>query len=211
MCSTDRLRTGGNDDVNLQIDKLTGEQRPITFDAQTARGRDDVVLSHLGHPLVAMSTRLLRAAVWSADPGLHRVTAVISDHPALTGGSIIAAYARFVLVGADGLRLHEEVLHAGGWVRDGGRFARLENLSTLDAILHDGLTNGTPAGDRLRERFVDAWPRLRDGLVAALDWRTKDRRASLTNRLERRHEEERKRVNANLDRFAATLREEHRI
>ncbi len=189
------------------IDRLTGEQRPITFDAEAARGRDDVVLSHLGHPLVAMSTRLLRAAVWSADPGLHRVTAVISDHPALVEGPLIAAYARYVLVGADGLRLHEEVLHAGGWVRGGGRFARLENLTTLDAILRDALANGTPASDRLRDRFVDAWPRLRDGLVSALDWRTKDRQASLGNRLDKRHDDERRRVTANLDRFAATLRE----
>jgi superfamily II DNA or RNA helicase len=188
------------------IDKLTGVQRPVTFDAGKAHGRDDVVLSHLGHPLVAMSTRLLRAAVWSTDTGLHRVTAVIGDHPALTEGPLIAAYARFVLVGADGLRLHEEVLAAGGWVRPDGRFARVEGVGLLDAILRDALAGGTPASDRLRDRFVRAWPRLSDGLVAAIDARTQARRASLNNKLEKRREEEQRRVTANLDRFAADLR-----
>ncbi|MCV5264485.1 hypothetical protein OFC55_43180, partial [Escherichia coli] len=37
--------------------------RPITFDHDVARGRDDVVLVHLNHPLVQMSLRLLRAEV----------------------------------------------------------------------------------------------------------------------------------------------------
>jgi HD-like signal output (HDOD) protein len=55
----------------------------VTFDPEVARGRDDVVLAHLNSPLVAMSMRLLPAAVSNEDIGLHRVTAVISDDPAL--------------------------------------------------------------------------------------------------------------------------------
>jgi hypothetical protein len=186
-------------------DKLTGEPRPVTFDARAARGRDDVGLAHLGHPLVAMSTRLLRAAVWSGDTGLHRVTAVVSDSADLTDGPLVAAYARFVLVGADGVRLHEEVLHAGGWMREDGRFARLENLSTLERILADALATGTQAGPRLSDRFVQAWPRLRDGLVGALDARARDRRASLETRLDKRRDDERRRIEQTLDRFARTL------
>ena len=38
-------------------------QRPISFDAAVAASRDDLVLAHLNHPLVAMATRLLRAEV----------------------------------------------------------------------------------------------------------------------------------------------------
>ena len=54
----------------------TGEIRPIVFDHNLARGRDDVVLVHLNHRLVQMSLRLLRAEVWSRSdyPALHRVT-----------------------------------------------------------------------------------------------------------------------------------------
>jgi superfamily II DNA or RNA helicase len=197
------------------VDRLETErrgelvQRPITFDQAVLRERDedDVVLAHLGHPLVAMSTRLLRAAVWSGDTQLHRVTAVVSDHPGLTEGPLLAAYARYVLVGADGLRLHEEVLHAGGWLRADGRFARLENLTTLDGILRHALAHGTPAGQRLQDRFVQAWPRAREGLRAAIEWRVRDREASLANRLDRRRDDEQQRLAANLDRFSATLRD----
>jgi superfamily II DNA or RNA helicase len=186
------------------IDKLTGEQRPITFDAEAAKGRDDVVLAHLNHPLVAMSTRLLRAAVWSGETGLHRVTAVVSDHAALDE-PVVAAFARYVLVGADGIRLHEEVLAAGGWMRADGRFARVESLGVLGHILSAALTNGTPAGPRLQDRFVQAWPRLRDGLLHAVENRAKDRGASLDARLEKRREDERKRINVTLDRFRDSL------
>ena len=94
-------------------------RRPVTFDQATARGRHDIVLAHLGHPLVDMSARLLRATVWSGQTGLHRVTAVVSDDPA-GEHTLAGAYSRFVAVGADGIRLHEEVLYAGGWLRDDG-------------------------------------------------------------------------------------------
>jgi superfamily II DNA or RNA helicase len=187
------------------LDKLTGEPRPVTFDARAARTRDDVVLAHLGHPLVAMSTRLLRAAVWSGDTGLHRVTAVVSNSTELTEGPLVAAYARFVLVGADGVRLHEEVLHAGGWMREDGRFARLENLAVLERVLSNALATGTQAGPRLAERFVRAWPQTQRGLVGALDARARDRRASLETRLEKRRDDERHRIEQTLDRFARTL------
>lgn len=42
-------------------------ERPIVFDHASAQGRDDVVLAHLNHRLVAMSLRLLRAEIWSPD------------------------------------------------------------------------------------------------------------------------------------------------
>jgi len=45
----------------------TGVRRPITFDHDVARGRDDIVLVHLEHRLVQMCLRLLRAEVWAPD------------------------------------------------------------------------------------------------------------------------------------------------
>src|SRR5690606_28689726 len=184
-------------------------QLPVTFDPDLARelaARSvPVVLAHLNHPLVAMSTRLLRAAVSNSDIGLHRVTAVVSDDPALED-VLVGAYARFVLVGADGVRLHEEVLYAGGWAPEHGRFRRLENLTVLGGILDRALTSGTPVSDVVWKRVAARWDRLADGLLAAIDWRTATRRESLERKLAQRLEAERRRIIDNFDQFAATLR-----
>ncbi|MFC0865807.1 DISARM system SNF2-like helicase DrmD [Sphaerimonospora cavernae] len=181
-------------------------QRPITFDpAVVGELRDDVVLAHLNHPLVAMSTRLLRAAVSNPDIGLHRVTAVVSDDPALET-TLIGAYARYVLVGGDGVRLHEEVLYAGGWAQQSGRFRRFDTLGTLRGILDRALTQGLPASPHLHGHLAGSWQRMRPGLIDAIDARVKTRRESLENLLAKRQEAEQSRIAANLDRFAATLR-----
>ncbi|WP_210586810.1 DISARM system SNF2-like helicase DrmD [Streptomyces sp. GESEQ-35] len=194
-------------------DKLRPEiQRPITFDAQGAKGRDDVVLAHLGHPLVTMSTRLLRAAVWNKDQtGLARVAAVVSDHPELET-TLVGAFARFVLVGADGVRLHEEVLQAGGWLRDDEtsagsvRFNRLEKITTLREILDNALADSTKASTLLERRLTDAWPHVSEALVSSLEWRARNRQTALEGRLENRRREETERIAANIDAFRASLR-----
>ncbi|MER5758504.1 DISARM system SNF2-like helicase DrmD [Streptomyces sp. NPDC002082] len=183
------------------------EQRPVTFDPQIASlGRDDVVLAHLKHPLVALSTRLLTAAVWNADSvGLHRVTAVVSDDPALQT-TLVSAYARYVLVAADGTRLHEEILYAGGWFGDTGRFRRWDSVRTQGATLVRALTNGTKAAPALHQELTDAWPRLNGPLYDSLSARARELRASLEKRLDDRRTEEERRIQATLDRFEATLR-----
>ncbi|MFC0865681.1 DISARM system SNF2-like helicase DrmD [Sphaerimonospora cavernae] len=188
-------------------------QRPVTFDPEATldpegRVRDDVVLAHLGHPLVGMSTRLLRAAVSNAEIGLRRVTAVVSDDPALET-TLVGAFCRFVLVGGDGVRLHEEVLHAGGWVPETGRFRRLENLTVLGGILDRALTGGTPASVPVRHRLAEAWPKIGNSVLQSIDWRIdgKDqKRDQLQRKLAQRMAAEQDRLTANLDRFEATLR-----
>ncbi|WP_406088485.1 DISARM system SNF2-like helicase DrmD [Kitasatospora purpeofusca] len=206
------LTRGWMHTVDDLADPVTGQLRPITFDAERARGRRDVVLAHLAHPLVAQSTRLLQKEMWSSaskksgEIDLNRVTAVVSDDPSLES-VLVGAYARYVLVGADGVRLHEEVLHAGGWVRDTARpFARLENLGLLSSFLDRALTDGFEAAPALRERLVASWPRVRSGLVAALEWRQNVRLSSLENKLEQRRASEQERITANLEQFAASLR-----
>ncbi len=180
-------------------------RRPITFDPQTAKGRRDVVLAHLGHPLADMSARLLRAAVWSGHTGLHRVTAVVSDDPGLED-TLVGAYSRFVLVGADGIRLHEEILYAGGWLPDAGRFRRLENLTALAGLLDRALTAGTPASPVVQDRLAAQWHRARDPLLAAIDRRTEERISSLHAKLANRQDDERRRIVTSSERFAASLR-----
>lgn len=192
--------------TDRRVDDADGpRQLPVTFDAEVARGRDDVVLAHLNHPLVAMSTRLLRAAVSNEHIGLRRVTAVVSDDPKLED-VLVGAYARFVLVGADGVRLHEEVLHAGGWAPEKGRFRRLENLTVLGGLLDGALAGGTPVSAPVWRRVAARWPRVADGLLAAVDWRTGTRLDALRRKLEQRAADERRRVDSVLDQFAASLR-----
>ncbi|PZT69619.1 helicase [Streptomyces sp. SW4] len=180
--------------------------RPVTFDAKAASGRPDIVLAHLNHPLVAMSTRLLRAAVWNADNvDLRRITAIVSDDPALET-TFVGAYARFVLVGTDGQRLHEEILHAGGWMGENGWQRRLRGVEAVGAILDRALTEGRPARDRLLHRLRQSWPKTYEGLTQSIEARGKERKASLIDRLAERQADEEKRINATLDRLQRTLR-----
>lgn len=164
-----------------------------------------MVPAHLNHPLVAMSTRLLRAAVSNEQVGLSRVTAVVSDDPTLED-VLVGAYSRFVLVGADGVRLHEEVLDAGGWAPEAGRFRRLENLTVLGGILDRALSTGTPVSRPAWKRIAPRWPRISDGLLGAIDWRSGKRLESLRKQLDQREEEERQRITSVIEQFSVTLR-----
>ncbi len=129
-----------------------GELRPITFDADAAEGRADLVYVHLGHPIVQKAQRLLRRSLWSVDSPLSRVTAVVVDD---LDESFVAAVTRMVLVGRGGVRLHEEVFLAG--VRLKGRRAMAEEKAeaALDKALdREGLTI---ADDRVRRQLCEMW------------------------------------------------------
>ena len=128
-----------------------GVWRPITFDADAARGRTDIVHVHLGHALLQKSARLLRASLYGSDSGLHRVTAVVVDGlPA----SCVAAVSRLVLVGRGGLRLHEEVFLTG---------VRLSGRGLAEEKVHDVLDRALDAEDLhladepVRTRLADLW------------------------------------------------------
>jgi hypothetical protein len=190
----------------LETPERAPRQLPVTFDPTAAANRDDVVLAHLNHPLVAMSTRLLRAAVSHSDVELSRVTAVLSDDPVLED-VLAVAFSQFVLVGADGVRLHEEVLHAGGWIPGNGRFRRWENSGALRTVVSRALAGGVAAPPHVRARLAERWPRMRDGVLGAIDWRTNTRERSLERVLAERADDERARVTERLDRFAHTLRQ----
>lgn len=161
--------------------------RPITFDHDVARGRDDVVLVHLNHRLVQMCMRLLRAEVWRRDAGtgLNRVTVRTVPNRVLEFPAVIA-HARLLIVGGDSHRLHEEIIETGGLLRE-GRFRRMNLGDVQDAL--------SAAGDRLPgddviQRLQALWPEIADSLLLALDRRTEERAESLQRQLSRQADKE---------------------
>jgi superfamily II DNA or RNA helicase len=184
---------------------VTGDERPVTFDDQVAAEHDDVVLVHLGHRLVQQCLRLLRAEIWAVGPQsrLARVTArVVPEHAADVPAVI--AHGRLVISGSDGHRLHEEVLAAGGLLRE-GRFARL-NVGEVDAMLA-AATSDMPS-DPVRRRLAATWERVAEPLLKALERRGDDRAASLERALDDRAEQEARTIAAVLGELRRSIEAE---
>ncbi len=148
---------------------LTGKRLPITFDNAGSNEREDVVLAHLGHPLVMQAMRLLRAEIWARarDAKLARVTGRLVEDAELAEPTVILD-ARLVIMGSDGYRLHEQLFNAGG--RLGGRsgFARLNVGETRAALAARG-DEHLPLHHQ--EEIGEAWDRIRDPLFAAMNAR----------------------------------------
>jgi len=183
-------------------DRLSGDELPFTFDRDLAANRDDVVFCHLGHRLVTQSLRLLRAEVWATggNGGLARVTArpVPPLPEVLESGDVgVLCHARLVITGADGHRLHEELVVAGGRLRR-GRWSRIDTLRDLDALLR---TAGDQTVDTSELAEVDRWWEsvVEPGLNSALD-----RRAETVQDSKRRELVERARAEADAVRAVLT-------
>ena len=167
----------------------THEVRPIVFDHELVRGgRDDVVLAHLNHRLVQMSLRLLRAEVWSPEgrKGLHRVTARVVPNTALESPAVVA-HARLVLVGGEGVRLHEEIISAGGSITDGKGLRRF-NVGETRSVLEAETSNEVSV--KTRNELKAMWLKLEAPLLQAMEARMKDRLESMQKLLEERKQKE---------------------
>lgn len=166
----------------------SGEIRPLVFDPDLARGRDDVVLVHLNHRLVQMCLRLLRAEVWASgvNKSLHRVTARVVDSSALETPAVVA-YGRLVVLGGDQQRLHEEVITAGGMLKE-GRFSRFKSLLAMRQAMDAVLPGAVP--DRIKQQLVDIWDNYAAPLMQSLEVRQAERTASLEKALQERCEKE---------------------
>lgn len=166
----------------------TQEVRPIVFDHELAKGRDDVVLAHLNHRLVSMALRLLRAEVWSPEgrKGLYRVTARTVPNAALAAPALIA-HARLVLVGGGGARLHEEVIAAGGLIQDGKGLRRFNVGDTRSAL---EAATGKEVSAKVKNELKAMWSKLETPLVQAMEARMKDRLDGMQKLLEERKQKE---------------------
>ncbi len=164
------------------------KMRPFVFDHALAKGRDDVVLVHLNHRLVQMSLRLLRAEVWSVEgrKRLNRITARVVPDTALQHLAMVA-HARLVVIGGDCHRLHEEIIAAGGQLRE-GRFSRFSSLREMQDALA-AATEEEPS-ENAKEKLLALWPKNAESLRQALEARVKDRTEGLKRTLAERAQKE---------------------
>lgn len=169
---------------------LTGRRRPITFDHDVAAGRDDVVLVHLDHPLVEMSTRLLRAETWApeGDGRLHRVSVRIVDAP--LDGPLAITWFRLVITGGNKFRLHEEVTFVAGYLKGEGRFARERRIGFVEELLRQSDEPDASVADRLVRAVADEWEGVRERVLQAMESRSRERMRSLEDSLRRRRDRE---------------------
>lgn len=165
----------------------TNEIRPIVFDPDLARRRDDVVLVHLNHRLVQMCLRLLRAEVWSREgrKRLHRVTARVVPSSDLEF-PVVIAFGRLVILGGDQQRLHEEVITAGGRLKEGS-FSRL-NVGEVNQTL--SLASSQAVSEEFQQRLVSLWPSHQDQLLRSLEVRQETRTQALQKTLQDRCDQE---------------------
>ena len=145
---------------------VSGKERPVTFDQDYAENRD-VVLLHLGHRLVDLCLRLLRAELWSqGEHGAHlnRVTARIVPGEMLRT-PVVLAHGRVVLTGNGGVRLHEQIALAGGAIV-GGKLEVEKDTGVLEQWLAAASEDAPPTA--LLERLASLWPALESSLGKAL-------------------------------------------
>lgn len=184
----------------------TKKIRPITFDHEVAKGRDDVVLVHLNHPLVQMSLRLLRAEVWARDDVKKLNRATVRTVPdAKLEAPAVAVLSRLVITGGNHHRLHEELTEAGGHLRDGS-FKREDRVTTLREWLDSSRPGKVPQSlfDTLRARFE----KHADAVLGAVEARSRERLRTLGNTIEIRKRREIEDMMQLLDDLAADIESE---
>jgi hypothetical protein len=182
----------------------TQEIRPLVFEHRLADKHDDVVLVHLNHRLVAMCLRLLRAEVWSTEgkKRLHRVAARLVPDTVLRDPAMIA-HARLVVIGGDSHRLHEEIITAGGFLRE-GRFTRMKVGEVQDAL---AAVRAEQPAKAMKDTLLGLYPKHADSLRQALEARMKDRTTGLQKALAERAAKEAGDIEAILTELQRSIQE----
>lgn len=201
------LLTGSWDQVTHGLTHPhTGTRRPITFDHALAKGRDDVVLTHLQHKLVQMSLRLLRAEIWAQEDRkkLQRVAVRLVANGEIED-LVVVVWSRLVITGGGHHRLHEELTIAGGELKVGG-FSRIRTLARFEELmeLSSPAQPGANAFSELQRRFSSQ----ETSIMKAVEARSRERRDFLSNAIERRRDQEVADLNQVLDDLSKMIERE---
>jgi len=184
----------------------TGKRRPITFDHDLVKNRDDIVLAHLNHKLVQMCLRLLREELWKLDElkKLHRINFKIFDDNEIKH-SVCAVWSRLVITGTDNQVLHEEITLSGGELKSNG-YSRIPQIGKLESLLNDG--KPLKAEKAIIEQVKKLYLTNEESIRLSIDARSKDRIKSLTSSLNIRKENEKKDIVALLDELQKNIFDE---
>ena len=170
----------------------TGKIRPITFDHDVAKNREDVVLAHLNHRLVQMCLRLMRAEVWAKDDikMLNRVDVRSLPDECLDTSAVVVV-SRLVITGGNHYRLHEELTVSGGYLRDSG-FAREASVNCVNEWFEHAISCEILSStlNRLTKSFDIA----RNSIMQTVEARSRDRLRNLKQTLKTRKEQEIKNI-----------------
>jgi superfamily II DNA or RNA helicase len=182
----------------------TQKIRPIVFDHALAVGRDDVVLCHLNHRLVQMCLRLLRAEIWSqgVTKKLNRFTTRMVPDTALQTPAVLI-HGRMLVLGGDNQRIHEEIIMAGGQIRE-GRFSRM-NVGEVQAAAAVATNESAPGF--IEDRLKELWAKIEAPLAQALEARMTERTKNLQKFLDERSEREVANVTAVIQELERSIRE----
>ena len=186
----------------------TQKQRPITFDHDVAKNRDDVVLVHLNHRLVQMCLRLMRAEVWAHNDvkKLHRVD-VRALPDTLLASPALAVVSRLVITGGTHHRLHEELTISGGYFR-GGAFARESRVRQVNQWLEEAKPHH--AEESLFSVLAGDFDTHEGAILRAVEARSSDRLRNLQNTLQNRKRQEIENITAVIDELGRSIEEELR-
>jgi superfamily II DNA or RNA helicase len=180
--------------------------RPITFDHDVAKGRDDVVLVHLNHRLVQMCLRLLRAEVWALTDvkRMHRVTLRVLPDKKIDGVAAVVV-SRLVITGGNHHRLHEEITYSGGYLKD-KTYSRETGVRKLDGLLDQAKPAEVTGAlsDALKLRF----DRHLDSVQKTIEARSKERLKDLESTLRKRKDTEIRDITTVLDELEASINAE---
>ena len=184
----------------------TQKLRPITFDHDVAKNRDDIVLVHLNHRLVQMCLRLMRAEVWAQDDvkKLHRVDVRIVSDSQLNCPAV-AVVSRLVITGGSHHRLHEELTVSGGHLKDGS-FSRETRVTQVNQWLEEASPH--QANEILFDNLAKQFSTNENSIQRALEARSNDRLRNLQNTLEARKLQEIKNISSVLDELTRTIEQE---